>query len=208
MENMSTQNTAAKRGPKPNPQTRENLLRVGAKMLHESGYTASGVKEIVDTAKVPKGSFYNHFKSKEEFGKEVVDFYFDNAFIELQALLTNETIPPLERLHTYFEKRIQGFRDSGYMRGCMLGNLSLEIADHSASIRDHLAAHFTTWSSLFEICILEAQQIGAINNQLPATQLAQFILNSWEGAMLRMRVEKSDKPLKEFTEIIFQIVLV
>lgn len=205
---MSTQNTVAKRGPKPNPHTRDNLLRVGAKMFHESGYTASGLKEIVDTAKVPKGSFYNHFKSKEDFTQEVVDFYFNNALLELQTLLVNQNTPPLERLQTYFDKRIQGFRESGYVRGCMLGNLSLEIADHSSSIRDHLAVHFTTWSSLFKSCIVEAQKTGAINNQLPATQLAQFILNSWEGAMLRMRVEKSDKPLIEFTEVIFQIVLV
>jgi len=90
----------------------------------------------------------------------------------------------------------------------MLGNLSLEIADQSASIRDRLAVHFRTWSGLFAECIAEAQTIGAISNQLPAALLAQFLLNSWEGALLRMRVEKSDVPLKEFTEVIFGSLLV
>ena len=76
---MSAQYRQARRGPKPNPNTRENLIRVGVGMLHESGYAATGIKEIVDAAGVPKGSFYNHFESKEAFGKEVVDFYFGNG---------------------------------------------------------------------------------------------------------------------------------
>lgn len=177
-------------------------------MLHDTGYTATGIKDIVDAAEVPKGSFYNHFESKEAFGKEVVDFYFDSGLIELRALLGNESIPPLERLRTYFDERIRGFKAAGYVRGCMLGNFSLEVADQSAPIRDRLAAHFRTWSGLFETCITDAQNTGAIGNPLAASLLAQFLLNSWEGALLRMRVEKSDAPLNEFTEVVFGSLLV
>jgi TetR/AcrR family transcriptional regulator, transcriptional repressor for nem operon len=177
-------------------------------MLHESGYTATGIKDIVDAAEVPKGSFYNHFESKEAFGKEVVDLYFDKGIVELRALLENRSIPPLERLRNYFSETTRVFQATGYVRGCMLGNLSLEIADHSASIRDRLASHFRTWSGALAECIAEAQSTGAIRNKLPAALLAQFLLNSWEGAMLRMRVEKSDEPLKDFTEIIFSSILV
>jgi TetR/AcrR family transcriptional repressor of nem operon len=176
-------------------------------MLHEAGYTATGIKDIVDAAEVPKGSFYNHFASKEAFSEEVIDFYFDSGLVELRALLCNDSIPPLERLRTYFEERIRGYRAAGYVRGCMLGNLSLEVADHSASIRNRLAVHFRTWSGLFEECIAEAQNTGAIANRLPAPLLAQFLLNSWEGALLRMRVEKSDAPLNEFAEVVFGSLL-
>lgn len=177
-------------------------------MLHESGYTATGIKDIVDAAQVPKGSFYNHFESKEVFGKEVVDFYFDSHLPQLRALLSNENIPPLERLRTYFDERTQAFQAAGYVRGCMMGNLSLEIADQSAAIRERLAVHFKTWSSLLEACIADAQATGAISNQLPAPLLAQFLLNSWEGALLRMRAEKSDVPLREFIEVVFKTLLV
>jgi TetR/AcrR family transcriptional regulator, transcriptional repressor for nem operon len=205
---MESQTTPARRGPKPRPHTRDNLIQIGVRMLHETGYTATGIKDIVDAAEVPKGSFYNHFESKEAFGKEVVDFYFDRGLVELRALLGNSGIPPLERLQTYFDERIRGFKAAGYVRGCMLGNLSLEVADQSAQIRDRLAVHFRTWSGLFEECIAEAQKTGAIRNRLPASLLAQFLLNSWEGALLRMRVEKSDAPLNQFTEVVFGSLLV
>ncbi|MBN3789182.1 TetR/AcrR family transcriptional regulator [Burkholderia sp. Ac-20353] len=204
---MESKTTAARRGPRPNPHTRSDLLRAGLRLLHDSGYAATGVKEIVDAAEVPKGSFYNHFESKEDFGKEVVDAYFERGLGELRALLTNESIPPLVRLHTYFDERIRGYRAGGYLRGCLMGNLSLEVADHSTVIRERLATHFKTWAALFEDCIAEAQATGAIGTRLPAPLLAQFILNSWEGALLRMRAEKSDAPLYEFTEVVFRSVL-
>ena len=177
-------------------------------MLHESGYTASGIKDIVDAAQVPKGSFYNYFESKEAFAREVVNFYFDTNLPALRALLGNENMPPLERLRTYVDERIRRFQTTGYVRGCMLGNLSLEVADQSAMIREQLAAHFSTWSSLLEACIAEAQNTGAIGNRLPAPLLAQFLLNSWEGALLRMRVEKSDAPLRNFVEVVFGSFLI
>ncbi|NWK80358.1 TetR/AcrR family transcriptional regulator [Aquitalea sp. LB_tupeE] len=205
---MESSSTPARRGPKPKPHTRDNLIRAGVRMFHDAGYSATGIKEITDAVEVPKGSFYNHFESKEDFGREVADFYFGKGLVDLRAFFENEEIPPLERLKTYFDQRIQGFQSSGYVRGCLLGNLSLEVADHSQLIRDSLATHFRTWSRLFETCIADAQKSGAIHNRLPASVLAQFVLNSWEGAILRMRADKSDAPLKEFVEVVFSSLLV
>jgi len=178
------------------------------KMLHEGGYTATGIKDIVDAAQVPKGSFYNYFENKEAFGKEAIDLYFDSALPKLRELLCDENTPPLDRLRNYFEARVRGFRAAGYARGCLLGNFSLEVADHSPLIRDQLAVHFQAWSGLFESCVEQAQQDGAIRNRMPAALLAQFLLNSWEGALLRMRAEKSDAPLNQFIEVVFGSLLV
>lgn len=205
---MNTQNTGRRRGPKPNLDTRENLISAGLEMLHSGGYAATGIKDIVDAAKVPKGSFYNHFESKEIFGKEVVDSYFNSGLYELRSLLNDKTVPPLSRLRTYFAQKMQASEQLGYTRGCLLGNMSLEVADHSSEIRGQLAAHFTTWGDLIEQCIREAQQNGQIKNPIPALSLARFILNSWEGALLRMRVEKSEAALKDFHDVVFDVILI
>ena len=176
-------------------------------MLHAGGYTATGIQEIVDKANVPKGSFYNYFDSKEAFGAEVADSYFNRSLTELQAIFGDDSVPPLERLKAYFDKRIRTLKAAGYVRGCLLGNLSLEVADHSAAIRERIADNFRRWSGLLEECIASAQSAGAISNRLPASMLARFVLNSWEGALLRMRVEKSDLALKEFLEVVFGVIL-
>lgn len=205
---MPEQSSMVRRGPKPRPHTKDNLISAGVDMLHTSGYSATGIKDIVNAAAVPKGSFYNYFDSKESFGQEVVDIYFEQGLVELRKILEDQNVPPIQRLKNYFEDRTKGFVEVGYVRGCLLGNLSLEIADHSASIRERLAQHFKTWSGLFETCIADAQRQGAICATLPAPILAQFLLNSWEGALLRMRAEKSERPLNTFVAVIFGSVLV
>ena len=172
-------------------------------MIHAEGYAATGIQSIVDGADVPKGSFYNHFPSKEAFGAEVIDVYSDRGQSKLHDFLCNPDIAPRIRLEAYFDDRIEAFRASNYIRGCLLGNFSTEAADHSALIREHLVKQFDLWSSLIATCIAEAQKQGAIGDQFPAALLARFVLNSWEGALLRMRVEKSDAALIEFKEIVF-----
>lgn len=198
----------AKRGPKPNINTRENLILAGVKLLHDAGFAATGVQEIVNEAGVPKGSFYNHFASKEDFGREVVEFYFTSGEPALRDALADLRIPPLDRLRNYFEQRIEVFKQTNYVRGCLMGNLSLEIADHSGPIRDTLAANFREWSMMFENCVSEAQKSGAVQNPMSSSVLAQFILNSWEGALLRMRVEKNDQPLRDFCVVVFCSLLI
>jgi len=205
---MEVQTTSARRGPKPKPHVRDKLIHAGAKMLHQGGYTGTGIQEIVNAAGVPKGSFYNYFESKEAFGTEVIDFYFNHNLPQLQADLGDAAVPPLARLRAYFETRTRGLKAAGYCRGCMLGNFSLEVSDHSPLMRERLAAHFRTWGSLFEDCIAQAQGTAAIRNRLPAAVLARFLLNSWEGALLRMRAEKSSAPLDEFIEVVFGTLLV
>jgi len=177
-------------------------------MLHNGGFSATGIQEIVDAAGVPKGSFYNYFKNKEAFGAEAIDFYFNQHLPRLQEELGNVAIPPLERLRMYFDRRRRGFARSDYCHGCMLGNLSLEMADHSPLMRQRLAGHFQVWGDLFQECIEQAQSSGAIANRLPAPVLAQFVLNSWEGAILRMRAQKSAEPLDVFMATIFGALLV
>lgn len=205
---MTSQTITPRRGAKSKEDTRGKLICVGVQMLHKKGYTATGINDIVAGAEVPKGSFYNYFESKESFGSEVVSAYFDNSLVRLRELLCDNSMPPLERLRSYFDEQISSFTAGGYICGCMLGNLSLEIADQIAPIRNGLAGYFRTWSSLFETCISDAQNTGAISSLAPAALLAEFLLNSWQGALIRMRVEKSDAPLNEFTEVAFKLLLV
>lgn len=202
-----TQTQAARRGPKPNPRTRHDLLQAGVGMIHSGGFNATGVKDIVASAGVPKGSFYNHFTSKEAFGAEVADTYFAGGLTSMREILQDPKVAPLERLRRYFDDRAARLRTNDYARGCLLGNLTLETADHSDRIRERTAAHFETWSSLFRDCIEQAKLDGDITSTLPADTLAQFLLNSWEGALLRARSERDERPLKEFIDVVFGTLL-
>jgi TetR/AcrR family transcriptional repressor of nem operon len=199
--------SSTRRGPKPKPDTRDNLVRAGLQTIHAEGFAATGIQSIVERADVPKGSFYNHFDSKEAFGAEVIDAYSRLGQEKLRAFLCNPDLPPLARLEAYFDDRIQALGTGAYARGCLLGNFSAEAADHSALIREHLVQQWDAWSGVFESCIAEAQRQGTVDDRVPAGLLARFIFNSWEGALLRMRVEKTGAALTEFKDVVFGTLL-
>jgi TetR/AcrR family transcriptional repressor of nem operon len=200
---MQMKTSWARRGPKPKPGTRDNLIQAGLELIHAEGYSASGIQGIVEQADVPKGSFYTYFASKEAFGSEVIDAYSNRGLAKLRSFLGNADLTPRARLEAYFDDRIAVFRRSNFARGCLLGNFSAEAADHSVTIREQLAKHFKSWSTVFEQCISEGQKMGEISAEFSATSLADFLLNSWEGALLRMRADKNDVALTEFKTIVF-----
>lgn len=196
-----------RRGPKPNTQMREKLIEAGLKEIHAKGFAATGIQKIVDDINVPKGSFYNYFDSKEAFGAEISDRYSEQALARLMGFLGDHEKPPLRRLKAYFDDRAASFALRAFAQGCVLGNFSAETVDHSELIRQHVADHFNRWSEAIAACLAEAQREGALAADLPAGTLADFILNSWEGALLRMRAERSGLPLETFKQMIFGTLL-
>jgi TetR/AcrR family transcriptional regulator, transcriptional repressor for nem operon len=198
---------SARRGPKPNMQMREKLIEAGLKEIHANGFAATGIQKIVDDIKVPKGSFYNYFDSKEAFGAEVSDRYSEQALARLIGFLADHEKPPLRRIKAYFDDRVASFALRGHTQGCVLGNFSAETVDHSELIRQHVAAHFSRWSEVIAACLAEAQRDGTLAGELQAATLADFILNSWEGALLRMRAERSGAPLETFKHMVFDVLL-
>ena len=62
--------------------TKDNILEKGLSLFEAKGYNATGIQEIADAAEIPKGSFYNYFSSKEDFGVAVINFYTEKHLLE------------------------------------------------------------------------------------------------------------------------------
>ncbi len=185
---------------------RERLLTAAFETLHRNGFNATGVQEITDAAKVPKGSFYNHFESKDALGVEVVGLYVAKGAERRQALVAGRGAP-LARLKAYFKSLNQLGPANGFTRGCLLGNFSAELASQSPGIRQALAAALADWTRDIAAVLAEAQQSGEVSRDVPAGTLAAFLLNAWEGAVLRSRVDRSAAPLDAFMTITFNKIL-
>ena len=185
---------------------REKLLDAGFRTIWNSGYAAAGVRDIVAAADARPGSFTNHFASKEEFVGEVLDRYFTYVSGLVQAALAQDGTPPVGRLRRYLDVITSKLEAHDWARGCMIGNLSLEPAVHSEPLRLRLVAIFERWRQPFAACIAEGQAAGDIPRAFDADDLADFLLSSWQGAMLRMKVERSPAPLERFKKIIFSTV--
>ncbi|HEX4410385.1 MAG TPA: TetR family transcriptional regulator C-terminal domain-containing protein [Xanthobacteraceae bacterium] len=188
------------------PNTREQILEAGLKCLVAKGFNAVGVQDITDAAGVPKGSFYNHFESKEALGAEIVERYGDNQ--TRREILADPKVPPLQRLRRHFDRVTALFVDSHFERNCILGGFSAELANQSETIRESLHKLYKLWTKDIEATIAEAQEKGAIQNKTKASDIAAFLLDAYEGALLRARVERSRKPFERFMTFAFSQLLV
>ena len=171
------------------------------------GYAGSGVREIAAEAGAPQGSFTNHFRSKESFAREVLDLYFEHTGELVRQALSDPSLSPAARLLRYLDLIISRLAEDGYARGCLIGDLSLEAAPVSEMLRERLSQIFAEWRAPFASCVRDAQALGQVPADLDADELADFLLASWEGAILRMKVERSDAPLERFKTIIFRTIL-
>ncbi|WP_051516518.1 TetR/AcrR family transcriptional regulator [Herbaspirillum sp. RV1423] len=187
------------------PNTRDQIFDAALTLLSERGFNACSVQDITTAAGVPKGSFYNHFDSKEALGAEIVRHYAGRS--KLREVLADDSIPALERLRRYFTGLNDRIVDRGFQHGCMIGNMSAELAEQSDMIRGQLAEIYQAWSDKLEYAIAAGQQEGAIPSRMSAKVLAGFLLNAWEGTALRVRVERTQEPFDQFMELVFNEVL-
>ena len=190
----------------PKPNVREQIVVAGLETLHRCGFNGSGVQDITDAAGVPKGSFYNHFESKEALGVAVLDRYWQICAAQLR-LLSDERVPPLDRLRGYFESLAETIAGQGYAKGCLIGNFSTELADQSRLVRERLTGIFAAWTQALETCIREAQRTDAVRSNLDARTLAALLLSTWEGTVMRVKVDKSDAAVKQFMAVVFTDIL-
>lgn len=188
------------------PSLREHLLHAGLPVLFRSGYHAASVRQICAAARAPQGSFTNHFRSKEAFILEVLNRYFEYLKELVHQTLNNPTLSPRQRLEHYLEVIIDKLKADRWMTGCLIGDFSLQASSHSNILRKRLDAIFKEWRTSFASCIAAAQRAGEIDSDFDAKDLAEFLLTSWQGAILRMKVERSPAALERFKTIVFATV--
>ena len=187
--------------------TRDHLLQIGLRQIRAMGYASTGVKEILDEADVPKGSFYHHFASKEAFAKEVLELYVRGENERAGKILRDGKAAPLKRLRRYFEELISIYGPTAKISGCLIGNLSLEMAEHSDSIQTLLHLSFTNWQAGIAGVLQETIDRGDLDQSNKPQELAAFLLNSYQGALLRSKADRSSKPLENFLHFAFKVLL-
>ncbi|WP_394618110.1 TetR/AcrR family transcriptional regulator [Lentzea sp. JNUCC 0626] len=188
----------------PRASVREQIVDAAFEQFHRHGYNACGVKLITDSAGVPKGSFYNHFESKEALALVIMDRYGETRHLDL---LRTQKTAPLAKLRHHFEALAKDVVDVGYERGCVFGNFSTEAADHIPAIRDGVKVAFDHWAEAIAATLREAQEDRSLASTQDAGTLARFLLNAWEGAIVGERAAKDGASFTAFFTIAFETVL-
>lgn len=187
--------------------TRNRIIETGAAIIHRKGFNHTGIQEILTAAGVPKGSFYNYFNSKNDFGLAIVD-YFSGHFRQIASQTLDDTaISPLNRIYQFLTAFMQHFESQNYAGGCPIGNLAQEMGDLNPEFRAKLKESIDMMIDAYSQVLAAAQQDGKIPKSLDIKDTASFIVAGWHGAIIQMKLTKSLTPLKNHRNFIFDHVL-
>lgn len=174
---------------------RDSLVRAGVAFLTEKGFATTGLDEILQSVKVPKGSFYHYFESKEAFGVELIKNYAVYFAELLDSNYLNEDLPPLERIAAFMEEAKNNMARYKFRRGCLVGNLGQEMAVIPDAFRQLLIETLHDWQSRTAACLKLAQKEKQISAELDCDMVAASFWIGWEGAVLRAKLERSGAPI-------------
>lgn len=187
--------------------TRKALIEAGAGVMIEKGYTNCGIQEVLSQVGVPKGSFYHYFDSKESFALAIIDEFDRDFFAFLTPILEDKSLTPKERLQRFCVAKRDCMQASSCRKGCLIGNLSQEMADQSETLRQALSEVMKRRLDAIAECIEDGQNLGELSPRADARTLADLFLSSWEGAMMRAKTIKTTEPLDVFIDLMFDLVL-
>lgn len=174
--------------------TKQRLLDAGLALLLEHGYNDLGIQALLAATATPKGSFYHHFRDKEDFALQVLDRYAQRIHESLDGCLGDHGHSPIERVRQFFEATERSYREQGYM-GCLLGGLGQELAGVSDVFRRRIEACLSGIGARIAVCLEEAVRSGEILPDSDPRRLASLLVDCWEGAALRSRLRGDAAPL-------------
>jgi TetR/AcrR family transcriptional repressor of nem operon len=170
--------------------TKQRLIDAGLRMLLERGYNSLGIQAVLDATNTPKGSFYHHFKDKEDFALKVIDAYITDVHSVLDGCVQDSERQPLDRIRHFFELVQQGYRQDGYM-GCLMGGLGQELSGVSDVFRQKIEWCFSSIAERLAMCLEDARQHGDIARECNVGLMADLLVDCWEGAALRSRLRRN-----------------
>ena len=186
---------------------KDRILNDGLKVMLERGYVGASVRDIVEAAGVPQGSFTNHFESKEAFSLEILERYFANNRIVIAQTLRNDSLTPLKRLRAYVDASIAAVKSHEVKNGCLVGNFAAEASDHSEIIRKRIADIYAELREAIAYCLKAAVKAGELPKNFKINDVADFIVTGLQGAWLVSKVERDLAIAENFKKTLFSTVL-
>ena len=183
--------------------TKKILLDKGLEILMHKGYNHTGIQEVLSAVGVPKGSFYHYFKSKHDFGMQILEHYGQQTEAKCQEIFEDPSATPLTRLKNFFTYGREKMTANNFSGGCFIGNMAQEMGDLCPEFQTVLESKMVTMRGHFVTSLTEAKASGELKTDFPPEDLADFLINSWHGALMRMKVAKSSRPLDVFTDAVF-----
>ena len=174
--------------------TRARILDAAADLFQTKGYHDASMQDIIRAAGVTSGALHHHFASKKDLGLAVVRDRVADAVREGWIAPVREAETPIDGIEAAFRTIGEGLLAQGFVRGCPLNNLAVELAFADPDFRQALLVIFAEWRD----AIAERFRMsGPMNmSHTAAADLATLVVSTYSGAMNLSKAEQSPAPLQ------------
>lgn len=195
----------AKEGaPSKGERTRRRIVGHATQLIYEKGYGKTTVEEVIEAAGITKGSFYFHFPSKEKLGYAVIENASSHILGKIEEKLECPGLTPYQRIEAMLQE-IQGIVEAAdCSRGCILGNLALEMSHTHPGFRRRIAQAFKGWSSLIAGELEEMKRQGELPLDFDCDAYADFVLSALEGGIMMSKVTMDPAPMRNGISMILE----
>ena len=180
---MSTATSNSKKSER----TRDALLQEGIRQLSAHGYHGTGIKQVLDAVKVPKGSFYNYFDSKEAYVAAIIVEYNREALVTFDQFVAKSKAPAIDLLKHIYLYMLGKFAENQCQQGCLVGSIAAEVGNTYELCQRAMQIGVADWQTRLSRLLAQAQEEGSIRKDLPATDLAELLWSAWEGGLIKMK---------------------
>jgi TetR/AcrR family transcriptional repressor of nem operon len=178
-------------------ESKTKLLNAAQNVIRAKGYAATTVDDICHAAGVTKGSFFHHFKSKDDLALSAAAYWGEMTEGFFSSAPYHHSKDPLERLLGYVDFRAEILRGDlpGYT--CLLGTLVQETyathPDIRAACDKVLSAHIAILTRDIEA----AKQLYAPDAPWSAATVGYFIQSVLQGAFIFAKAKQGPEVVRE-----------
>lgn len=186
--------------------SRAELIATSLDHIWSNGYNNTSIKDVVASAGILKGSFYNYFDSKDEFVGAVLQSYTEEWARIVAASLLDKSESPKNRLRNLFEGYRQMYQGGMIAKGCMAGNICQEMGGTHPGLSAQVEMSFSRIEAMYNVCLVDAVNAKQIDKNTDTAAMAAFLHNGLQGALMRMKSTQSNEPLENFERVVFNLL--
>jgi TetR/AcrR family transcriptional repressor of nem operon len=192
-------------------ESRIKLLEAALQVVRTKGYTAARVEDICTVAGLTKGSFFHHFKSKEELALAAARHWGETTGALFAAAAYHQPADPLERVLAYIDFRKSLIKGAPPEFTCFAGTTVQEVHETHPSIRDACGATISGHAATLEADIAAAMRQYRIPDNGSARTLALHTQAVIQGAFILAKATQDPEiaiasldHLRRYIELLFR----
>lgn len=175
--------------PEPQHQSKTALLNAALHVIRAKGYAATRVEDICQAADLTKGSFFHHFKSKEDLALAALE-HWDTLTSSLFAKSDYRRLPdPLDRLLAYIDLRKSLLQGELPDFTCLPGTMLQETYQTHPVLRGACHHSIASHAATLEPDIAEAMRKYNIRADWTPRSLALYTQATIQGAFILVKAE-------------------